>query len=62
MVNEDPANLRNTRICSSTKTLVPPYAEPEREMRRLRKLILTSKTLGTTINFDEALSEEEFDH
>ena len=61
MVNEDLTNLRITRSRSSIKSLVPPYAEPEREMRRLRQPLLASEPLGTTINFDEALSEEESD-
>lgn len=62
MVNEDPGSLRITRIRSSIKTLVQPYAEAEREMRRLRQSLQTSEPLGTTINFDEALSEEDSDH
>ncbi|PWA91946.1 reverse transcriptase domain-containing protein [Artemisia annua] len=62
MVDEDLTNLRITRSRSSIKNLVPPYAEPEREMRRLRQSLPTPEPFGTTINFDEALSEVESDH
>ena len=62
MVNEDLSNLRVTRSRSSIRNLVPPYAEPEREMRRLRQSLPTSKPFGSAINFDEALSEEVSDH
>jgi hypothetical protein len=62
MVNEDLSNLRVTRSRSSLRNLVPPYAEPEREMRRLRKSLPTPEPSGTTINFDEALSKEDSDH
>lgn len=61
MVNEDLSNLRVTRSRSSIRNLVPPYAEPEREMHRLRQSLPTSEPFGATINFDEALSEEDSD-
>ena len=62
MVNEDLSNLRVTRSPSSLRHLVPPYVEPEREMRRLRQSLPTPGPSGTAVNFDKALSEEDSDH
>ena len=49
MENEDLSNLRVTRSRSSLRNLVPPYAEPERELRRLRQSLPTPEPSGTTI-------------
>lgn len=62
MVNDDLSNLRVTRSRISIRNLVPPYAEPEREVHRLRQSLPPSEPFGATINFDEDLSEEDSDH
>lgn len=62
MVNEDLSKIRITRSRSSLRNLVPPYAEPEREMHRLRQSLPTREPSSAAINFDEALSEEDSDH
>ena len=62
MANEDLSSLRVTRSRSSIRNLVLPYAEPEREMRRLRQPLSTPEPSSIAINFDEALSEEDSDN
>jgi hypothetical protein len=62
MANEDHSNLRITRNCSSVRNLVLPYAEPEREMHKLKQSLSTPEPSSIAINFDEALSEEDSDN
>ena len=58
MANDESFNLRITRSRSSTRNLVLPYAEPEREMHRLRQYHSTSEPSSVAIDFDAPLSEE----
>jgi hypothetical protein len=62
MAKEDLSSLRVTRSRSSIRNLVLPYAEPEREMRKLREPLSTPEPSSIAINFDEALSEEDSDN
>ena len=55
-LDDNPPNPRITRSHILIKTLVAPYAEPEREMRKLKRQ--HQATEPSTINFDDALSEE----
>ena len=58
MATNEFSNLRITRSRSTTKDLVLPYAEPEREMCRLRRTHSTPEPSSIAIDFDAPLSEE----
>jgi hypothetical protein len=58
MATNEFSNLRITRSRSTTRDLVLPYAEPEREMSRLRRSHSTPEPSCIAINFDAPLSEE----
>jgi hypothetical protein len=58
MATNEFSNLRITRSRSTTRGLVLPYAEPEREMSRLRQSHSTPEPSCITIDFDASLSEE----
>ena len=58
MATNDFSNLRITRSRSTTRDLVFPYAEPEREMSRLRRSHSTPEPSCIAIDFDATFSEE----
>jgi hypothetical protein len=58
MATNEFSNLRVTRSRSSARDLVLLYAEPDREMRRLRRSHSTPEPSSVAIDFDAPLSEE----